>query len=92
MALSLYKVEVGYNTKNPTQSGVKQKNTFKGSVRHMPGKKALKFHLIFPTKFELYRETLNFRETASVQVNPKMIPNVPSAGRAKTNNKIHKPL
>jgi hypothetical protein len=31
-------------------------------------------------KFELYRKTLHFIETASVQVNPKMIPNVSSTG------------
>ena len=38
------------------------------------------FTSFFPMKFELYRKTLHFIETASVQVNPEMIPNVPSTG------------
>jgi hypothetical protein len=59
MALRQYKVavEVGYSNFKPYPIS---------SVRLMPWEKALNFHL-FPMRFELYRETLNFIETASVQ-------------------------
>ena len=71
--ISLYKVEGGHRTKKPTPSrvnGQAKNHSLKFKLERSLKKKPLKFHLIFPTQFELVQETLNFRETASVQANP----------------------
>ena len=55
----------------------------------MPWQKALNFHLIFPMKFELERETLNFIETASLFLSQsKMLPHISKCALNRHSNYV----